>query len=127
MGEPQGMGTTCGNADCPEQTGACCDESHTGECINDVPELECQFERWAKRVFCDELDPPCDGGGICDPDCIRDIDGDDQVGAPDLANLLGCRGQIMLGTMRDCFDKDGDGFIMTFDLASLLGAWGTCP
>ncbi|MCH8964389.1 MAG: hypothetical protein IIB58_05475, partial [Planctomycetes bacterium] len=120
--------TLCSELDpsCEEHTGACCDEGNTGECIDDVPESECQFERWEKDTPCDELDPPCDGG-ICNPDCIRDIDGDGHVNAFDLAVLLGCWGQITPGSTCECFDKDGDGFITAFDLASLLGAWGLCP
>ncbi len=125
---------------CEEHTGACCDEGNTGECIDGVPESECQFERWEKDVFCDELDPPCEEGGFCNPQCPTDIlefggSGFNQEIDPwELANLLGCWSvpgppgpcPPLVGVCT-CFDFNGDGCISPIDLAgSVLGEWGAC-
>ena len=56
------------------------------------------------------------------PACSADLDGDGDVGAFDLAQLLG-----VWGPCPDCpadFDDSGD--VGPFDLAQLLGAWGPC-
>ena len=59
------------------------------------------------------------GGAICP----ADLDGDDTIGASDLAILLGA-----WGPCPDCpADLDGDGAVGPFDLALLLGNWGSCP
>jgi len=63
---------------------------------------------------------------VCDPHCRRDVDGNGQIDAFDLANLLGCWGPFAPGSVCECFDKDGDGQIRAIDLASLLGNWGPC-
>ena len=61
----------------------------------------------------------------CEPQpCPADLDGNGEVGAFDLALLLGnwgpCDG--------DCpADLDGSGAVGAFDLALLLGNWGDCP
>lgn len=52
--------------------------------------------------------------------CPADLDGDGQVGASDLASLLGAWG------VSGPADLDGDGSVGSSDLASLLGAWGPC-
>ncbi len=60
--------------------------------------------------------------GPCSP---ADLDGDNDVGAFDLALLLGSWGPCP--AKGDCpADLDGDGDVGPFDLASLLGAWGPC-
>ncbi len=117
--------TLCVDMDppCEEHIGACCDEE-AQECVDDVPESQCDG-RWEKDTPCDELDPPCDDD--CDPDCRRDVSGDGQIRAEDLAVLLGCWGPFPPGFPCECFDKDGDGEIRAIDLASLLGSWGPCP
>lgn len=59
-----------------------------------------------------------------DPDphsCAADLDGDGQVGSPDLAALLGTWGGSGPA------DITGDGLVNSADLATLLGAWGPCP
>lgn len=53
--------------------------------------------------------------------CTGDLDGNGEVGAPDLAALLGAWGSS--GTA----DLDGDGSVGSPDIALLLGAWGACP
>jgi len=58
-------------------------------------------------------------------DCPTDVDGDGDINAFDLANLLGAWGPVTPGSA--CLDADGNGFIEAFDLAVLLGAWGPCP
>ena len=60
--------------------------------------------------------------GPCNP---ADLDGDGDVGAFDLALLLGSWGPCT--AKGDCpADLDGNGDVGAFDLASLLGAWGPC-
>lgn len=60
--------------------------------------------------------------GPCNP---ADLDGDGNVGAFDLALLLGSWGPCP--AKGDCpADLDGSGDVGAFDLASLLGAWGPC-
>lgn len=54
--------------------------------------------------------------------CPADLDGSGDVGAGDLAILLGS-----WGVCADCpADLDGDGSVGAGDLAQLLGAWGPC-
>ncbi len=56
-------------------------------------------------------------------ECPADLDGDGEVGAADLAELLG-----NWGSCKECSaDLDGNGQVEPFDLALLLGAWGVCP
>ncbi|MFO0828031.1 MAG: hypothetical protein U0572_07755 [Phycisphaerales bacterium] len=55
------------------------------------------------------------------PPCPADLNGDGQVGAEDLALLLGAWG----GT--GPADLTGDGAVGADDLGVLLGAWGACP
>lgn len=55
------------------------------------------------------------------PPCPADLDGDGQVGASDLAGLLGSWGGPGLA------DLDGDSVVGASDLAILLGSWGPCP
>ena len=50
-----------------------------------------------------------------------DIDGDNVVGATDLAVVLGGWGGAGPG------DFNADGTVNAADLAILLGAWGPCP
>ncbi len=53
--------------------------------------------------------------------CLGDIDGDAEVGASDLALLLGA-----WGTDDSAADLDASGQVDAGDLALLLGAWGDC-
>ena len=62
--------------------------------------------------------------GVGCGDCPTDVDGDGDVNAFDLANLLGAWGPVTPSSA--CLDADGNGFIEAFDLAVLLGAWGPC-
>lgn len=52
--------------------------------------------------------------------CPADLDGDENVGAADLAQMLGSWG------MDTPADQNGDGVVNAADLALLLGAWGAC-
>ena len=55
--------------------------------------------------------------------CPADFNGDETVGAEDLAQLLGS-----WGPCSGCpADFNGDGEVGSFDLALLLGEWGPCP
>ena len=55
-------------------------------------------------------------------DCPADLDGDGNVNAADLAQLLGAWGP----NPGHPADFDGDGNVDAADLAQLLGAWGDC-
>jgi len=59
----------------------------------------------------------------CEDPCPADISGDGNVGALDLALLLGFWGP----NPGDPADLDGDDEVGTADLAILLGNWGACP
>jgi len=54
--------------------------------------------------------------------CPADLDGSGDVGAADLAALLGA-----WGATSGAADLNGDGDVGAADLAALLGAWGACP
>ena len=64
------------------------------------------------------------GNGILDRcECFADLDGSEEVGASDLAKLLGS-----WGPCSDCpADFDGNGSVNAADLAQVLGSWGMCP
>ena len=71
------------------------------------------------------LDPLLDqdsDGELDECNCPEDLDGSGDVGAFDLALLLGT-----WGPCEACpADLNGDGQVGAFDLALLLGAWGPC-
>jgi hypothetical protein len=77
--------------------------------IHDMPEWD--------DIFPPTLPPPS-------LTCLGDIDGSGDVGAPDLAILLGSWGNVPAG---DDSDLDGDAMVGPADIAILLGAWGPCP
>lgn len=54
------------------------------------------------------------------PPCLGDFDGNGDVGAPDLAFVLGAWGT-------PSGDLDGNGDTGAPDIAIILGAWGPCP
>jgi len=56
------------------------------------------------------------------PACPADLDGNGDVGAPDLASLLS-----QWGSFGGTADLDGDGTVASSDIAVLLSAWGMCP
>ena len=56
------------------------------------------------------------------PPCEGDLDGSGDVGAADLAAVLGSWG-VNPGSSADL---DGDGMVGPADLALVLGAWGGC-
>jgi hypothetical protein len=60
------------------------------------------------------------------PVCPSDLDASGDVGAGDLATLLGSWGTNGTGTSGRSADIDGDGLVGAGDLAALLGAWGAC-
>ncbi len=64
------------------------------------------------------------GGAPQQPECAADLDGEGNVGVPDLLALLGCWG----GVSPECEDADlmKDGSVGVPDLLELLGAWGPC-
>ncbi len=61
--------------------------------------------------------------GFGPPPCPADLDGDGNVGAFDLAILLGAWGPDPQGVV----DLDGDGNVGASDYAIVLGSWGPCP
>lgn len=54
--------------------------------------------------------------------CPADLDGNGEVGATDVATLLG-----QWGAFGGSADLDGNGEVASSDLAIMLGAWGPCP
>lgn len=58
--------------------------------------------------------------------CLADLDGDGEVGADDLAILLGAWGPVESCPPLIAPDLDPDCEIEASDLAILLGAWGPC-
>jgi len=60
------------------------------------------------------------------PVCPSDLDANSEVGAGDLAILLGSWGTNGTGTGGRSADLDGDGIVGAGDLSALLGAWGAC-
>ncbi|MBM4112744.1 MAG: hypothetical protein FJ253_05125 [Phycisphaerae bacterium] len=61
-------------------------------------------------------------GGEVIPDCIGDLDSDDDVDGADLGDLLGA-----WGFNDPAADLDGNGVVDGSDLGTLLGSWGPCP
>ncbi len=70
----------------------------------------------------------CIIGDILPKPCPWDLNGDGDVGAADLALLMGSWGEPGCAGMLPCpadFDEDGD--VRAADQAQMLGAWGACP
>jgi hypothetical protein len=63
-----------------------------------------------------------EGGGGGEPQCPADLDLDGNVGASDLATMLGA-----WGSSAAYADINADGNVNAQDVAILLGAWGPCP
>ncbi|MFM1823242.1 MAG: hypothetical protein RI967_1508 [Planctomycetota bacterium] len=63
-----------------------------------------------------------EGGGGGGDKCPADLDLDGNVGASDLATMLGA-----WGSSAAYADVNGDGNVNAQDVAILLGAWGPCP
>ena len=83
-------------------------------------DVDCTDWELFLQVWTDPADPP----GM--PECAvpPDFDGDGQVGAFDLAILLGSWGPCLDPPANCPADLDADGFVNAFDLAMLLGSWG---
>jgi hypothetical protein len=62
-------------------------------------------------------------GELVEPSCAEDLDFDHEVGASDLASLLGAWGPA---PSNGYADLDADGDVGASDLAIILGAWGSC-
>ena len=81
---------------------------------NGVPDME--------EILLDPLLDEDGDGELDECDCLGDLDSSGEVGAFDLAVLLGA-----WGPCENCpADLNGDGLVGAFDLALLLGAWGPC-
>jgi len=78
-----------------------------------------------RQEYGDYGNPLAVDSGSCNQDCPFDVNGDGQVGAADLANLLACWGPIA-GGVCECLDIDNNGSIGALDLANLLASWGPC-
>ena len=67
--------------------------------------------------------------GVCNWDCVWDVDFSGQVRVPDLIVLLSCWGPLGPEDPAECFclDIDESGSIRVPDLIALLAEWGTCP
>ncbi|MCH8851835.1 MAG: hypothetical protein IID41_04205 [Planctomycetes bacterium] len=109
----------CVSSGPPCQAGQFCNEATEtcGECIADG---DCDDGDASTNDAC------VDGTCVFIPstgDCPADLDGDGDVGAFDLANLLGSWGP----NVGHPADLTGDGSVGAEDLAILLGSWGPCP
>ncbi len=109
----------CGSSGNPCQAGQFCNKATEtcGECIADG---DCDDGNASTNDACED--------GTCvfispTGDCPADLDGDGDVGASDLANLLGSWGP----NVGHPADQTGDGSVGAEDLAILLGSWGPCP
>ncbi len=88
------------------------------------------YTLWARaEILIDNEVPPGLSGEaafdfvfVAETVCVADLDGDGNVGAFDLAMLLGGWGPCPVCPA----DLDGDGNVGPFDLALLLGNWGPC-
>lgn len=100
---------------------------------NDVPDTDDIEDKSSEDCNDNDIPDECDieigessdlnENGIPDEcECPQDLDGDGNVDAADLAQLLG-----NWGPCPDCpADFDGDNDVDAADLAQLLGAWGEC-
>ncbi|MCH8880088.1 MAG: FG-GAP repeat protein [Planctomycetes bacterium] len=118
----------------------CCDDTHGPGCSDagiaacvcvENKEIECCTVDWdatcvalVESIPCGTCDPG--GNGIIDTceACPADFDGDGDVDAADLAELLGAWGPCPGGCQEDL---SLDCVVGAFDLAILLGCWGSCP
>ena len=110
------------NADVPP--GVDKDLSGSPRFFDDEGAVDCEFLPGTCGTF-----PIVDMGAYeygCN-ECQLDANGDGNIGAFDLAVVLGCWGPNVPGN-GSCFcaDANGDGSIGAFDLAVLLGSWGPC-
>jgi hypothetical protein len=70
------------------------------------------------NILADDLLPL----GIDVPDCISDVDSDNDTDGADLARVLGAWGSNDMNN-----DLNADGIVDGADLAIVLGGWGPCP
>jgi hypothetical protein len=109
----------CGSSGDPCQAGQFCNEA-TETCDECIADSDCDDGDASTNDAC------VDGTCVFIPptgDCPADLDGDGDVGAFDLANLLGNWGP----NVGHPADLTGDGSVGAEDLAILLGSWGPCP
>ncbi len=79
--------------------------------------------KYVLQISVANTEEDCDGCGLFT--CPTDLNDDGEVGAFDLAVLLGSWGPCPAEGLC-CADQTNDGQIGSFDLAHLLGAWGPC-
>ncbi len=93
-----------------------CTAGGGGGCTTTASEVNSPTNFAGETGSVEVVDEPCNPA---------DFDGDNDVGAFDLAVLLGSWGPCP--AKEDCpADLDGDGDVGAFDLALLLGSWGPC-
>ncbi len=113
-----------GNLICEDGENSCTCESDCGVCAGTCRQGSCCGDGNV------DVNEECDFGSGCGT-CPWDADGNDFVGAFDLAILLGFWGPIAPGSDPELFCLDAseprDDALGPFDLASLLGNWGECP
>ncbi|MCZ6652581.1 MAG: hypothetical protein O7D91_06075 [Planctomycetota bacterium] len=83
-------------------------------------DVDCTDWELFLQVWTDPAEPP----GMAECAVPPDFDGNGQVGAFDLAILLGSWGPCPDPPANCPADLDGSGFVNAFDLAMLLGSWG---
>ena len=109
----QGDSTDCASVSCPQPVGACCSVDW---CL-ELTELDCT----AVGGSWEGIGTLCSDGGICDPSCPEDLDGDGLINVNDLLTVVGD-----WGLTDSEADIDGNGIVDTPDLLAVIAAWGSC-
>ena len=129
LDDSDGDGVCDSGDNCPDHSNADqadCDDDGVGDvcAIADGLSEDCNENEIPDECdIADETSSDGNENGIPDEcECPADFDGSGNVGASDLAILLGAWGP----NPGHPADFDGDGFVGAADLAQLLGDWGPC-
>ena len=112
-GSFQGNASTCSTADCPQPIGACCGSDW---CL-DFTQKDCI----AVGAIWTDASTTCNDEGVCQSDCLEDLNGDGLINVSDLLLVVG-----EWGSNDSATDIDGSGLVDTGDLLAVIAAWGQC-
>ncbi len=112
-GSFQGNGVTCNAAECPQPIGACCGPDW---CL-ELTEEDCG----AVGATWSNADTTCADEGVCQSDCVEDLNGDGLINVSDLLEVVG-----EWGSTQSSADIDNSGVVDTGDLLAVIAAWGQC-